>query len=60
MHNYAGYLVSKSVRAIKFNNEVSIFLLKITNVSAVLDFSVMSLSIKHYLTGSFKIINISI
>lgn len=43
MHNYAGYLVLKSVRAIKFNNEVSIFLLKITNVSAVPDFSVMFL-----------------
>ena len=36
MHHYAGYLVSKPVGAIKFNNETSIFLLKITSISDVL------------------------
>ena len=57
MHHYAGYLVSKPVEAIKFN-EIIIFLLKITHISDVLNLYKW-LSLKYYLTGSFQIISIS-
>lgn len=57
MHHYAGYLVSKPVGAIKFN-EIIIFLLKITHISDVLNLYKW-LSLKYYLTGSFQIISIS-